>query len=250
MTYLFHTLVSDPLYNALIGIINVVPWGDVGIAIIILTIIVKLLLYPLSRKMARTNAVIKRINPQIEEIKKEHPKREDQVVHMMALYKKHHINPFSGVLLIFIQLPIIIGLYWLFFSGTLPEVDMERLYAFVSSPDMVSMNFLGIIDVSGRSIILAILAGLTQFIHARMTVPAVKAPTSTSFKDSFAHSMNIQMRYMLPLIIGVMAYIVSSAIALYFITSNVMSIIQERFVRRELDANTSTNETEVVAAKK
>lgn len=237
MASLFHTLVSEPLYNALIALIGVIPGGDVGIAIIGLTIIVKLILFPLTQKTARTNLVSRAIAPKIEEIKRKYPAREEQVTHIMALYREHKINPFSGIVLILIQLPIIIGLYWLFFYGNLPTVDTSRLYSFVHVPDMIQMHFLGLVDMSGRSIVFAVLAGLTQFFHARMTVPASKMPESTSFQENFTHSLNMQMKYVFPVVIGVMAYIVSAAVALYFVTSNTVSIIQEYIVRKKLNTS-------------
>lgn len=230
----FHTIIYQPLYNALVFLLSVVPYADVGIAVIVLTVIVKFILFPLSQRAMKTQAVVRKINPQLQELKKTHKDDpQEQARQTIALYKKHGVHPLSGFLTLFIQLPIIIGLYFVFWRGGLPDIDVAELYRFVSTPEEVKMAFLGLVPMDGRSFILAALAGITQFIHARMSIP-VPEKRGSSLADDITYSINLQMKYILPVIVAGIAYTISAAVALYLTTSNLFSIAQERIVRRKL----------------
>jgi len=233
----FNALIHDPLYNALVFLIGVVPYFDVGIAVIILTLFVKLLLFPLAKKAIHTQVTLKKIGPHLEDIKKKYKdNQQEQVKRTLETYRENDIHPLSGILTLFIQLPVILGLYWVFLRGGLPNIDVATLYAFVSVPETVNMNFLNLIDMGGRSLVLALLAGATQFIHAQIAIqpPETKTKPGESLKDDLARNMSIQMRYVLPIFVGGIAYFISSAIALYWTTSNLFTIGQELFVRKRI----------------
>lgn len=236
---LWHSVFFDPIYNALILILNHVPGGDVGLAIVILTIVIKLILLPLSLSAAKTQRAMRVIEPELTKIKEKHKgDREKLARATMDAYREAGIRPFASIFLILIQLPVIIALYLaLAFGGGIPfpEINTTLLYAFVPTPDAVSMLFLGIVDMAGRSLPLALLAGATQFLHTRLSLPPLAPRTkgaAPNFKDDFAHSMQLQMRYVLPIIITVVAYTISAAIALYFLVSNLMAVATELIVRR------------------
>ncbi|MDO8604117.1 MAG: YidC/Oxa1 family membrane protein insertase [bacterium] len=234
----FSTVFYQPLYNALVLILGVVPGANVGVAIIFLTLIVRGALLPLSHKSVVSQAKMRKIAPEIEKLKEKHKdNKQEQARKTMELYKEHGINPFSGCLLVLIQLPIIFALYFVFFKG-LPDLKVEQLYSFVHVPSVVSMMFLGII-LSKKSIIIALLAGVTQYYQIKLSIPAM-APAEKgakpSFKDDFARSFNIQMRYMLPVIVFGISYSISAAVALYWTTSNLFSIAHELYVKRKAEA--------------
>ena len=233
---LFHTLFYDPIYNGLIFLIDIVPLSDVGIAIILITVLVKLILFPISQKAVRTQFLMRGLQPQLERIKEKYAKdKQEQARKTMDLYKEKGINPFSGILLIFIQIPIILALYWVFFRGGLPEIDLSILYSFINEPSKINMNFLGLIPMDGRSIVLAFLAGLSQYFQIKLSLPDLKKrDDKASLKDDFARSFQLQMRYMLPLFIFGFSYFVSAAVALYWFTSNIFAIGQEIFLRGRL----------------
>ncbi|MEK7460468.1 MAG: YidC/Oxa1 family membrane protein insertase [Patescibacteria group bacterium] len=231
---IFFSTFYQPLYNALAYLISVVPGGNVGIAIIFLTIGVRIILLPLSHKSVVSQARMREIAPHVEKLKEKHKNdKQEQARKMLELYKEHGINPFSGCLLVLIQLPVIFALYFVFFKG-LPNLNPEVLYSFVSSPAVVSMAFLGI-ALTGKSFLLAFLAAVSQYYQIKLSLPllpprAKNAPPS--FKDDFARSFNLQMRYMLPAIVLVVSYMISAAIALYWVTSNLFSIGHELYVKR------------------
>lgn len=238
-SFIWHTFFFDPVYNGLVFFIDIVPGGDVGLAIILITIVVKSLLLPLSIKAIKTQHAMRQIEPELKALKEKYKdKREEQARAMMSIYKTAGVNPFASIFLLFIQIPIIISLYFSVSGGggvPLPEININLLYSFIPTPTTVSMIFFGFIDIAARSLPLAALAGITQFIHARFAIPASapKEPgAAPNFKDDFARSMQVQMRYVMPVIIFIFAYSISAAIALYFTISNLMSIGQELLVRK------------------
>lgn len=239
-SYIWHTFFFDPIYNGLVFFINSVPNADVGIAIILITIVVKTVLLPLSLKAARTQKIMRELEPKLKVIKEKFKdKREEQAREMMALYKEVGLNPFASVLLLLIQIPLIIALYLSVYQGggvALPAINTDILYSFVLIPEKVNMIFLGLIDIAQKSLPLALLAGATQFIHAQLAFPKPeprKENEVPDFKSDFARSMQLQMRYVLPIIITVVAYLFSGAVALYFTVSNIFQIGQELFIRRK-----------------
>lgn len=234
MGHFFHTTLYVPIYNLLVFLVSVVPGGDVGVAIILATLIVKIILWPLSMSAARAQKAMKAMDPEMKEIRATYKDdKEKQMSEMMALYKKYDVHPAAGFLTIFIQLPIIIGLYWVFRTENLPQIDPTLLYAFVHAPAVISTTFLGLLVVTAHNIPLAILAALTQLAQAwyAIPVPPASAEVGASAGADFARTMALQARFMLPVVIGFVAY-ASGAIALYFITSNIVALIQEFAVRR------------------
>ena len=235
----WHAVFFDPIYNALIFILDHVPGGDVGLAIVFLTIGIKLILLPLSLSAAKTQRAMRLLEPELTKIKEKHKDDREKLARAtMDAYATAGVRPFASIFLIFIQLPIIFALYLAVSQGggvPFPDINVTLLYSFVPVPDAVAMLFLGIVDMAGRSLPLALLAGLTQFVHTRLALPALppkKKDTAPNFKDDFAHSMQLQMRYVLPIVITVVAYTISAAIALYFVVSNLMAIATELIVRR------------------
>lgn len=239
----FTAAIYTPLYNALIFLISHVPYGDVGFAIIILTIVVKIILLPVTKKATHTQLMIKRVAPKLEEIKNIHKdNQQEQVKHMLKLYKEHQINPLSGIITIFVQIPIIFGLYRVFLSGGLPVIDPTHLYSFVVVPTVVNMQFLGFLDLSARSVVLAVLAGATQFVIAKITFepPAANMKPGESLKEDVMRSLHLQTKYMLPLVVGAFAYFLSAAVALHWVVGNTFTLVQDIIIRRNF-TNTISN---------
>lgn len=240
MSFIWHTFFFDPIYNSLIFFIDVIPGGDVGVAIILTVILVKLILLPISLKAIRTQIIMRDIEPKLKAIREEYKdQREVQAFKTMEIFREANINPFSSILLLFIQIPIIIALYFAVSSGggiKLPEINTALLYSFVPSPEVVNMIFLGFLDITARSLPLAFLAALTQYIHTHLSLPKLeprKADAEPNFKDDFARSMNMQMRFVMPVLIFFVGYTISAAIALYFTISNLTAIAQEYVVRHK-----------------
>ena len=237
-SYIWHTFFFDPIYNTLVFFIDVAPRGDVGLAIVCTVVVVKTILLPLSVRAAKTQKTMKEIEPKLREIKENHKDdRQQQAQAMMSVYKEAQISPFASIILIFLQIPIVFALYFAVSRGggiPLPDINSDLLYTFVMVPELVNTHFLELIDMTGRSALLAALAGITQFVQINMTLPKLAArdpEAAPDMKDEFMRNMQLQMRYVMPIIIAVVAYTISAAIALYFLVSNVVGILQEFYIK-------------------
>lgn len=248
-TNIWNTLLYAPLLNALAFLVSVIPGGDVGVAVILLTILVKLLTFPLSQKSIESQAAMNLLAPELNKIKESGATKEEQARMTFELYKKHKTNPFSGCLLILIQLPIIFALYYVFSKAI--NFNSELIYSFISVPEKMNMFFLGIIDIGGKSLFLALLAGVSQYLQAYFMPkpPAVKNSASPTFAESFGKSMNMQMKYVFPFVVAFIAYTISGAIALYWITSNLFAVGQQIYVNKT-EKKILDEEVKVLIAKK
>jgi YidC/Oxa1 family membrane protein insertase len=243
MSYLFNTFFYNPLYNGLILVLSWLPSPDVGIAVILFTFLVKFVLFPLSKVAVRTQLKLREVEPQLNLLKEKYKdNREKQAVEMLALYKTNGINPFSGILLALIQFPIVIALYYVFFKGGLPVVDINLLYPYVKGVFMnvtqpINVNFLNFLDVSKPQVILAILAGIGQFVQIQLSIPKLAKVENPGFKDDLAQNMNTSIRYVLPVFILIISLKLSGALALYFIAGSIFTIGQELYLKKTLKKN-------------
>lgn len=242
MSTIWNFLFYKPIYNLLILLINKVTFGDVGLAIVLLTVIVKLILFPLTRKSIKTQVVMKKMEPELAQIKKDYPdNKEEQARKTFELYKKYDTNPFSGFFVVLLQIPVIFALYYAFSKGLTSEV--KPLYSFVEYPLVFKNNFLGLFDLHSKSIILALMTGLTQFIQGYLAMPIKpktelnaqpNQPEVKTFSEELSSSMQMNVKYVLPIIITFISYRISSAVVLYWMVSNLFTIAQEWYVRRSL----------------
>ncbi len=236
IAHIWNIVLYHPLINALAFLISIIPGGDVGLAVIVLTILVKIVLFPLSQKSIQSQAQMAILTPEINKIKNSGASKEEQARLTFELYKTHKTNPFSGCLLVLIQIPIIFALYYVFLKGI--SFQPEAMYSFIHIPDHMNMIFLGILDISGKSILLAVLAGISQYLQAYFMptpTPSLSNNEPGGFAESFSKSMNLQMKYIFPFIVAFIAYRISGAIALYWITSNLFAVAQQIYVNRKQD---------------
>jgi len=232
----FHTIIYDPLYNGLVFLVGVVPSHDVGLAVIGLTIVVRVVLFPLSRRAIEAQVAMKKIAPEVEKLKEKYKdSREEQGKAIFALYRERGVRPFASFGLLLAQLPVLFALYWIFALGGLPEINVSLLYSFVSASPEVNMHFLGVLDMAGHSIVLGILAAATQFVYTRLSMgPREKKPTTPggSFSADLARSFDLQARYVLPAAFIFLSFIIPNAAMLYLVTSNLFMVGQELFSGR------------------
>lgn len=249
ITTLFHAIFYNPIYNALVALVAWVPGSDVGIAVILLTIAIRIVLLPLSLSAARTQRAMKTLEPQLKELKEKHKgNKEKEAKETLALYKEARVKPFSSMLTGFIQIPILFALYWVFIYEPFPKINTTLLYPFTPVPHAISLYFLGIVSVAGKSITLAILAGLSQFLQAHMALKGTMHPSNSAMRGDFQKILGTQLKYVFPFLIGIISYTTSGAIALYFITTNVAGSLQEWYVKRKLDGEQNKNSVPLIAA--
>lgn len=238
MSALYNNLLVEPIYNTFVAIFNLFPSFGAGLAIICITLIVRLALFPISRKVVRAQVEMQNLAPELESIKAKYKdNQEEQARRTLALYKERGVNPFSGILVLLIQLPVIFALYHIFISTGFPEIRADLLYSFVSVPETVSPFFLGA-DLTAKSVVLALLAAISTFFQIKFASPVKPKVKSgaASFGDDLAKSMQTQMKYFFPVMVFFIAYTISGVVALYWLTTNIFTIAQEIFVRNKLKA--------------
>ena len=227
--------IYTPLYNLMVALIDLVPSLDLGLYIILFTIIVKIILLPLALRAVKAQQAIKAIEPKVKELQEKYKdNRQELGVKLMALYKENQVNPFASFGLILVQIPIIFGLYYIVLRSGLPEIDPAKLYSFIPVPSYEpSPLLLSMIDVTAKSLPLALIAGITQYIQTKIALPANNSDKAATPQQQMMQTMMKQMQYVFPILIAVIAYILSAAVGLYFITSNLFHIGQELYVRRQ-----------------
>ena len=231
MSYLFNLIISRPFYNGLILLMKLLPFFDAGVIVIIFTVIIKLLILPLSIKASKAQLEMKSIEKDLNVIKEKYKNnKEEQSKKTIEYYREHGINPFAGFFILLIQLPIIIGLYGVFLKSGLPQINTNLLYPFISGPNSVNMLFLGLISISEKSIVLAIVAGITTYFQISL---ASSSQPQGGAQGDMAKAMAVNMKYIFPILMTFIAYSISSAVALYLITSNVFAIGQEIYIKKK-----------------
>ncbi|OGZ76006.1 MAG: hypothetical protein A3I87_01535, partial [Candidatus Staskawiczbacteria bacterium RIFCSPLOWO2_02_FULL_39_8] len=209
---------------------NYFPGHDFGVAIIVLTVVIKFVLYPLSVKALHSQKVLQRLQPKLQEIQSKFKNdKEKQAQETLELYRKEKINPFSGLFLVIIQLPILIALYRVFWLGLKPE-ELGNLYSFVVNPIQINSMFLQMVDLAQPNLVFAILAGILQFFQTKMLMPK---PDKAKAKD-IGTIMQKQMLYFFPFVTVIILLKLPSALGLYWIVSGIVSIAQQYYILKKV----------------
>lgn len=230
----FHAILYVPIFNLLVFLYDILPGADIGFAIIALTIIIKLVLWPFMSQSLRSQKAMQELQPKIEELKTRHGEdREALAKAMMTLYQEEKVNPLASCLPLLVQLPIMIALYRVLLGGFGAERLVE-LYPFISNPGEIGHVFLWVIDLSSPSFYLAILAGYFQFMQTRMLI-SKRPPKSVVGKkgaldETMLASMNKSMLMFMPAITVVFGATLPAGLTLYWVTVNIISILQQQFV--------------------
>lgn len=236
MSSFFHTILYQPIFNVFVGLYHGIP--DVGVVIIIMTVLIKLALYPLTKKSIVAQKALTELQPKIEDLKQKYPGKENQTAlatATMALYKEHKVNPFGSCLPILIQLPIFFALYWTFQSG-LSSTHFDTLYSFVPNPGTINPLAFGFLDLgaakSVQSLVLGVLAGVAQWWQTKMMMhQRPKPPVPKEGKDEdMAAMMNKQMLYMMPVVTVLVGYQFPAGLALYWLLSTLITGIQQKML--------------------
>ena len=234
MTYLYHILFKYPILNLLIFFYETIALHDLGLAIIFVTLAIRLILYPFFHTGAKQQMLMQRIQPHVKKIQEQHKDdREKQAQALMALYKEHGVNPFSSFLLLIIQLPILLALYRIILYELTGRAALVGLYSFVPTPATINTLFLGFINLQSKNIWLVLIAAAAQFLQARLAIwrnpNAGAVPSSTE-------KMAKQMSFIAPVITVIIFINLPAAVALYWLTSSVFSVLQQVVVNKHLRA--------------
>lgn len=238
---IYNEVLYRPLLNGLIWFYTSLPFQDLGLAIVVLTTLIRLILSPFLWKAQKAQRDLAAIQPEIKKIQEElRDNREAQGKALMELYSKHKVNPFSGCLLMLIQLPILIALFQVFRKGVNPA-ELKYLYSFVSNPGALNTVSFGLIDLARGNLYLGVIAALAQFLQTRLSSP----PAPPGGKKDFSQALQWQSTYIFPALILVWSYTLPSALTLYWTVLSLFGIVQEIVMRkpRIKSANNNTNIT-------
>ena len=265
---MFETIIVQPIFNALLLLYSIVPGGDFGVAIIIFTIIIRFLMYPLVKRQLHQTKMMRKLQPELAKIKKAaNGNRQVEAMQQMELYKRFGVSPFRSILILIIQLPIFIGLYQVIQIMTLhrdqmihhvyePLKNIDAIAKIIDNPNNFNHLSLGFIDITktafgnhGVDIVLlclAVISAITQYIMSKQTLPSTDKPKK-KFREIMAEAAagkqsdpadmsNAMMGNMIKIMPVLMFFIMVSlpgAIALYYTVSNLVATAQQAYLLRK-----------------
>lgn len=225
MKEIFNLILVHPLLNLLVFFYNFIP--DIGVVIILLTVLVRLLLLPSFHKSMKHQKALQDLQPKMDEIKEKYKdNREQQAKATMELYQAHKVNPLSSCLPMLIQFPILIALYFVFIQS-LNGQGLQGIYSFISVPESINPMFLKLVDLSKPSVVLAALAAVLQFFQSRMFLPKKQG------NDGMAKMLKYQMLYIFPLLTLFIGLRFPAGLPLYWIVTTLFGIGQQYYILRK-----------------
>ncbi len=266
---MFDVIIVQPIFNLLIFIYSLIPGGDFGIALVIFTIIVRMLMWPLLKKQLHQSRVMQKLQPELVRIKKEAKGNKSvEAMQMMELYKKHEVSPFRAILILFIQLPIFIALFQVIniFTSSRDKIDgftygflkgIEPIKDLIANPNQFNENMLGFLDLTHQAImanpfaidifilITAFIAAITQYVMSKQTAPKMQSDkklkdilndaaegVQTSQAEMNAVVMNKMIKFLPIMMFFIMIYL-PGALVVYYTVSNIVAIIQQRSILKD-----------------
>jgi YidC/Oxa1 family membrane protein insertase len=228
--YLLKIILYKPLFNALIFLVWLTPGHNVAWAIIILTIIIRIILLPSSLRATRQQKRMRDLQPEITALQDKYKgDKQEQAKQLMDFYKRNDINPLGSCLPLLIQLPILIILYYVFRAG-LDVNNFNLLYGFTPRPETIKTIFFGINLAQPDKYILPIIAGILQFIQAKQITPTMN---SGKKGEEMQAMISKQMLYLMPIFTVFIAGRLPAALPLYWVVTNAFSIVQQWWVFKD-----------------
>lgn len=233
-TVLYTEVIWRPLFNGLIFFYNTLPGRDFGVAVVALTVVIRLILAPLFWKAQKAQKTMALLQPELKKVREEFKKDpQARAKAEMELWSKHGVNPFSGCFSALLQFPILIAMFRVFQQALNPSY-LSYLYFFVGNPGTVRALSLGIMDLTKPNLILGIVAAAAQYLQLRM----VTQPPASGASNDFASAFQKQSLIMLPLMILLLSTNfpflphLPSSLMLYWTTMSILGILQEIFLNK------------------
>ena len=276
---IFDILIVQPIFNLLIGIYSLVPGGDFGVSLIIFTVLVRFLMYPLVKKQLHQTKIMRKLQPELAKIKKAAKgNKQLEGMQMLELYKKYGVSPFRSIGILLVQLPIFIALYYVIQIFTMHRDQIAKFtYDFmegigpikhlIEHPDQFNEKLLGIVDLTKSAfannsvdvflVLLAVVAAVTQYIMSKQTLPQNESKKrlrdimseAADGKQADQSEMNAivmgKMVKVLPIFMFFIMITVPGALALYYAVSNIVAVAQQSYLLKQ-----DEEELEEIADKK
>ncbi|PIZ00111.1 hypothetical protein COY62_04375 [bacterium (Candidatus Howlettbacteria) CG_4_10_14_0_8_um_filter_40_9] len=237
---MINTIIVTPFLNILVTLYSLLPGHDFGVAVIVFTIIIRIVLWPLASKALHSQKAMQELQPEVEKLKKRYKDKAELNKALMELYKEKEINPMGSCLPTIVQLPFLFSMFYAFLKFKNPDFVMlanedgisALLYPFVknlsfvkdilSTQSAISTTFLGAINLGKASVVLAVFAAATQFFQTKMMSPAKN-------KDETQKMMG-QMTYLFPVMTFAFGMSLPAALPLYWGVQSLFAIFQQYWV--------------------
>lgn len=248
MNNLFNLILVKPFFNILILIYNFLPIHDIGLATIVLTLLIRLILAPIFYKSTKQQIIMNRLQPELLKIQKQYKDDKEKLAKaQMELYSKHKVNPFGNCFLILLQLPIIWAVYRAFLMGFGPEVLQNNLYSFVTMPQEINPLFLGLINLNKANVFIAILAAALQYLSTKLIMPSSQKSQNNQVIENPAQKMTSVLQKEIIFIGPIITFIIlvgfPSNLGLYWATTTIVSIFQQKIIQKRLAVEMSSSNT-------
>lgn len=254
---LFDAVLVHPMLNILVGIYHVLSWAGVpyslGFSIIVLTIIIRLLLHPLTISQLRISKKMQALSPHLSKVKEKHKNDATRLQQeTMKLYKEHGVNPAAGCLPTLLQLPIIWALYSVLQqiiggnqTAVLAKINAAMYIDALQLTRSWDQHFfgmpLGLTPAQVTSsmpflLLVPVATGVLQFIQSKMMFPKQEkqdAPKEKKTQDDFASAFQTQSLYIFPVMIGFFSYNFPIGLSLYWNTFTIFGILQQHHVNQK-----------------
>jgi YidC/Oxa1 family membrane protein insertase len=237
--HLFNIIFTFPIFNGLMLLYQL--FGDFALAIVVLTVIIKLVLFPLTLQSLKSTKAMQQLQPQLAEIRKKYTNQQQQLAETQRLYKEAGVNPAAGCLPMLIQLPVLYGLFYAINNPLHSDLKTinAQLYPFVPPFDVLpnlSLNWFTFLNPAWHislvhpdpTFVLPVLAALATFVQLRMSQP--KQQNGGPPVSDQAAQMNKIMQFMMPVMVGIFGATAAAGLALYWTVSSIFQAVQQYFV--------------------
>lgn len=264
---IFDILIVQPIFNLLIVLYSFLPGNDFGVALIIFTILVRFAMYPLVKRQLHQTKAMRKLQPELVKIKKQAKgNKQLESMQMLELYKKHGVSPFRSIGILLIQLPIFIALYSVIQIFTLHRDQIAKFtYDFlehipaiqevIKHPNQFNETLFGVVNLTHSAlangsvnfvlVALALIAGGTQYIMSKQTMPQTESKKrlrdimteAADGKQANQSEMNAivmgKMVKVLPFFMVFIMLSVPGALALYYAVSNLVAVAQQHYLLKK-----------------
>lgn len=242
MSYLYHTIIYYPLLNALILFIDILPQHSLGWAIVLLTIIIRIIFFPFYHKSIIAQEIMKQIQPKTKEIQKKYKNdRKKQGEELMKLYRQYRISPWSSFTYMLIQLPVLIALYQILIHLNIHSTI--GIYHFIHIPSTMATLFFGLLDLHQKSLLIGILAGAFQFLQSKVMEKRTNRIKKDNSQNQVPNSQQTmanfskQIMYFMPLVTFFIAWRLPAGVGLFWTVMTIFNVIQELWINYQLKLN-------------
>jgi len=263
---MFTTVIVQPIFNLLVFIYNIIPGHNFGLAIIIFTIIIRLLMWPLVKKQLHHAKAIRDLAPQMKRIKQAAKgNRQEQSRLTMELYKERQINPFASIGIVLVQAPILIGLYFAIQRLIKnPQEIIDFSYSFIhfgwldhlaQNIHLFDSSLFGVVDLTRTAIgskgtywpalVIVALSAIVQFVQSKQLMPTAKDARSLrtimseagqgkqADQSEVTAAVGRGTLFIIPFFVFVIGLNFAAALPLYWLVSSSVALIQQSKILKQ-----------------